>query len=1248
MTVLQTGLAKSAATGYDIEQSLRWNETDDPGLTKTFSGTYTNKFTLSFWFKVVNTGVTKTFISSYKDAYQRTAFTIESDDTLYWYSKVGASPTTTYASLGTTRVFRDVGSWYHVVLTHDGSQGTDSNKIRMWINGEEETVFTTDNRANLTSTNGAYILNDQINRIGESADSSSTARSDRRWDGYLAEFHALDDIYVTDASSFGETDSATNQWKPIEYTGSYGTNGFYQKYSSTELAASFTDSAEGHAVTANGNVHTDTSVKKIGTASAQFDGTGDYLSSADSSDWALMAKTAYTIEAWIYPTSVTGTQKLFVQSEDGSNDWNFYMSGQEIALYCSSGGSAGARFLSASTPITINTWQHVALVRDGDDYELFVAGSSVATATSSVSDTLAASLVIGSDASGQTFVGYMDEIRISDSVRYTTTFTPSTTAFTNDANTMLLLHCDGSDSGTTFTDSSTRPRHTITANGDVTNTRAQYKIGDSSIKFDGTGDSLSLSSAAGNDLIGGSGSWTIEGWVRWTSGSCIFMEQGDNNERALQIWIQSDGDIQVYLSNTDGSWDFNNVSGSTLTADTWTHLALVKNSSAITLYKDGVADSVIDGSTTQSVINNSSDPFYIGIFSGSSSSWNGYMDEIRISDSARYTTTFTPSTTAFVADANTKLLIHSDFNGGLGADSSGNKNDFTPTNLVATDQMIDTPTNNYCTLNPLDVTSTGGTYSEGNLKFTTTSAGTGRGVSTFRPNSGKWYGEFYVVDATRFSCGVMNKNGEPSSQGGLSTDSAIFFYNKNAYYNGAEVLNYLTSTLVNGDIISFALDLDNTILWYGINGVWQQSATEGEIEAGTSTNSFTTFISSTNPISSDVGIFIEDNSGSAAMSGVANFGQDSSFAGNKTAQGNGGTGEDFYYTPPTGFVALNTDNLSDPAIALPTDHFNTILYTGNGGTQALTGVGFAPDLFWNKNRTGTYQHMLYDTIRGVTKYLTSGERDAEATDVNSLTAFDSDGVTLGSAGSSNATGVTSVGWNWKAGGAAASNTDGTITSSVSANTTAGFSIVSYTGNGVAGATVGHGLSQVPDLWIVKQLTGADFWPVGATHGINETQYLQLNVTTAAVTYTTLWNDTAPTSSVITLGTAASVNSVSAYNYIAYCFHSVEGYSKVGSYTGNGSTDGAFVYLGFRPAYILVKKYSATDSWEIFDDKRPEYNQASLGLYADTSGAELTGRGGDFVSNGFKTRNGNGTTNESGSNYIYLAFAESPFKTSNAR
>ena len=331
----------------------------------------------------------------------------------------------------------------------------------------------------------------------------------------------------------------------------------------------------------------------------------------------------------------------------------------------------------------------------------------------------------------------------------------------------------------------------------------------------------------------------------------------------------------------------------------------------------------------------------------------------------------------------------------------------------------------------------------------------------------------------------------------------------------------------------------------------------------------------------------------------------------------------------------------------PTDYFNTKLYTGNASTNAITGVGFQPDWVWLKNRSSAYHHRLFDSVRGTTKNLSSNRTDAESTE-SGLTSFDSDGFTLGSDGGANNNTDNYVSWNWLAGGSASSNSNGSITSSVSANQTAGFSIVSYTGTGSA-ATVGHGLGSELACYIIKQRDSTGGWIVyhkGNTSS-PETDYLRLDKTDATVD-DAIFNDTAPTSSVFSIGTNAPVNTSSG-TYVAYCFAEKKGYSKFGSYTGNGNADGTFVYTGFKPAWIMIKESShAANSWHIRDNKRSTFNVVNDSIYANSNIAEVTNNSAlntDFLSNGFKLRNNDTNDNGSGRTYIYMAFAESPFVSS---
>jgi len=329
-------------------------------------------------------------------------------------------------------------------------------------------------------------------------------------------------------------------------------------------------------------------------------------------------------------------------------------------------------------------------------------------------------------------------------------------------------------------------------------------------------------------------------------------------------------------------------------------------------------------------------------------------------------------------------------------------------------------------------------------------------------------------------------------------------------------------------------------------------------------------------------------------------------------------------------------------IKKPSDYFNTKLYSGNSSTQSITGVGFQPDWTWIKYRNDVYGHDLYDAVRGATKTLNSNNANAEYTSADRLTSFDSDGFSLGSNASVNNSGGNFVSWNWLGANGTASNTDGSITSTVSANTTSGFSIVSYTGNATNGATVGHGLGAVPDMLIGKDLSDASGW--GIWHKDLTNAGYKLSFTTdAQADDTDLFGGTsrtAPTSSVFTLGSGGGLNGANAN--IVYAFTSIKGFSKFGSYAANGNADGPFLYTGFKPAFVMSKRTdSAGNSWRMFDNKREGYNGAMGIIHANLTDTESVASTIDFLSNGFKIRTTSTDQNTSGATYIYMAFAEEP-------
>jgi hypothetical protein len=566
----------------------------------------------------------------------------------------------------------------------------------------------------------------------------------------------------------------------------------------------------------------------------------------------------------------------------------------------------------------------------------------------------------------------------------------------------------------------------------------------------------------------------------------------------------------------------------------------------------------------------------------------------------------------------------------LGDDTSGNTNDWTPTNLASTDQMLDTPTNNFATLNPLTSSSVF-TISNGSLVLVDDGSASPVILGSIGVNSGKYYWEVYLGSQYAY-VGAATVSSR-SSVAYLGAVTGQFMYNANSpassFANGS-IYDYSTaSSSTSGDVVGVALDFDTNVITFYKNGVSQGVFSSGVLSSETW-----------------VPAFKSNNSSSA----VFNFGQDSSFAGSKTRQGNtdaNGIG-DFYYTPPTGYLALCTDNLAEPTIVDSETQFNVVTYTGTGSSNPVSGVGFQPDFVWIKNRSATSSNKLMDVVRGAGQQLESDTTNAEATNSN-FASFDSDGFTVVSGTAYNLSGNSYVAWCWKAGGTAVTNTDGSITSQVSANVDAGFSIVGYSGNATAGATVGHGLSSAPEMIIVKSRNDVSNWPVYHVSTGNTGQ-TYLSATDAFASSSTRWNNTSPTSSVFSLGTATNVNG-SGYNFVAYCFHSVEGFSKIGTYVGNGSTDGPFVYTGFRPAFLMIKASSRTGSWFITDKERSGYNGKNDHLYANLSNAEDSGATYPYyelLSNGFKLITNAVNVNESGQTYIYMAFAEAPFKNAVAR
>jgi hypothetical protein len=426
------------------------------------------------------------------------------------------------------------------------------------------------------------------------------------------------------------------------------------------------------------------------------------------------------------------------------------------------------------------------------------------------------------------------------------------------------------------------------------------------------------------------------------------------------------------------------------------------------------------------------------------------------------------------------------------------------------------------------------------------------------------------------------------------------------------------SSASNGDIIGCAIDFDSGKIWFSINGTWQAS---GNPATG-SNAAFSDLSGEFYPIFT---AYVGTSSNTSFWTGI-NFGQ-----------------RPFAY-PLSGFKALCTTNLPAPVVTKPSSVFDVVTYTGTGSTLTPTSsLGFNPDLVWIKSRSAATDNTLYDSVRGAQARLESNTTDAEVTSDNGLTAFNSNGFTLGTLAQVNTNAATYAGWCWDACSSTVTNTAGSITSSVTANASAGFSIISATLSG-AGATVGHGLNIAPALVIGKDRdTNATNWVVYHSF-LGAGKNIQINTTAAAVTDSNYWNNVSPTSTVFSVGSYLSGP------FIFYAFAPVNSYSAFGSYTGNGSTDGPFVFCNFRPRWLIIKNTSAVGDWFIYDSARLGYNVSNELLKANTSDSEIAGTAAplDILSNGIKIRMTTGNTNASGQTYIYAAFAENPFQYARAR
>jgi hypothetical protein len=739
--------------------------------------------------------------------------------------------------------------------------------------------------------------------------------------------------------------------------------------------------------------------------------------------------------------------------------------------------------------------------------------------------------------------------------------------------------------------------------------------------------------------------WTWSGWVKRGLGSTaddrmLFSGTTNGTSTIGGLFFNGGGESLRYIDITTPSTFQTNVTVAPVYRDfsAWYHIVLAVDTTQATaanrirFFVNGAEvttfTSTVYPSQNADTFVNAAQQHRIGTYPYSASGpFDGYLTEVNFIDGQALTPAAFGETDAVTGvwkprrytgtyGTNGFFLNFSDPSaataGAIGADRSGNGNNWTPNNISVTagvtyDSMLDVPTpwadggngrGNYAVWLPIDTALNGSTLTNGNLTLTTANAAFNAGHGSFSVSSGKWYWEITIASLTAGSRIGIDLGWVTASNLIPGNTATSYGFSEGGQKWTNSTSSAYGATYTTNDVLGVILDMDTGTISLAKNGTNQGIAFSGIV--GTATP------------------WLGDGSADFGSSLHINFGQ-----------------RPFAYTPPTGFRALNTQNLPEPLINRGNQWMDATTYTGNGSTQSIVNAGgFQPDLVWVKSRSNAFFHQIYDTIRGAQNALYSNATNAETTEATGLTAFGSSGFTVSSGAGVNQNAATYVGWQWRE------------------SAQAGFDIVTYTGTGV-NRTVSHSLGVAPSMVIVKARNAAgQNWAVlhqAANNGAGQNGYLLLNSTLQFGASSFTWNNTSPTSSVFSVGTDAGTNG-NGTTFVAYCFAEVPGFSRFGSYTGNGSADGPFVFCGFRPRWIMVK---ATDiagySWEIFDVSRNPSNVSANTLHANVPDSEYTTLGQiDILSNGFKPRNTRPEVNNGGSNYIFAAFAENPFKHSLAR
>jgi hypothetical protein len=1128
--------------------------------------------------------------------------------------------------LNTTNVFRDVGSWMHILAKWDVTKSVAQERLKLYVNGTLQDSLT----GSYPSLNYDGAVNTQVMHtigtvIASGVPYAPSGPSQEYFDYFLVDGQALDadvfgfykdgDGYIS-AGSTQSTDFRPGQWVPkkpsviknsINNSGGFGVNGFYLPMNdSSNFGADF-HCAPNSIIKLKGE---DLPQPRNGAPTT----TDAYVSQLRVDPYA-----ANLVLAVPGISTATGANLVTNGSFDnGTTGWtiNDVTEGSMAVV----GGQLVVSNTDTSDP-PVYAYQLVT-VEVGKRYTVGVdlvggTASSIAYYLSYSNNPLA------SFASRPSNSGYGN--------RYISFTATSTTLY-------VILRVNANEIATAIFDNvvvkqEDAPRDysadikgsgtnkTLTAVGDA---GVGYELGGyygSAMTFDGTGDYLT-SPANDPDFQPGSDDYTVEAWINPTSltdggGIAGIFNYDGVDRRSWLLYHGSSGDLNFIVSG-DGTAATQHVVSSPvsiLTTNQWSHVVGEKEGNDLRVYLNGVVVGTLTNAPT-TLYTNTTDTFKIGTWDGTSNDeFTGDIQDVRVYKGV------------------------AKYKGGFDVPKP-----YTPVGIESWRAVSDCTANNFATLNPL-ANAVAGTLTRGNLQVSGTTAKDKHEFSTFGFTSGKWYVEVRDVDQqARGNILVSDADHDAATVG--TNNVSVQMWDGTVATSGTD--NGNLSAFSTGDILAIAYDADIGSVWIAKNEAVDTSGTA--MATGISTTPERDYR------------FSYRESGGTQTTVNWNFGQNPTFSGQVSAAStqrnadSNGKGE-FRYAPPSGFLALCEDNLPAPAVADPGDYFKTVLYTGDGNSgRSITGVGFQPDFVWIKDRNTSVNHVLTDSVRGFNNVLKSNANTGDTSATDTVLANSLDGFVLGDSAGSFSVNISDrnyVAWCWKVGaGTTSVNTDGTIDSVVSVNQDAGFSIVTYTstGSNTATETVGHGLNKTPNMIILKNRSAAVNWRVYHS-GINDAGKNSVTLNSTEATYVfwpSVGSDTFGLANSTTTGQAAGSGGE---DIVAYCWSEIEGFSKFGSYVGNGSADGPFIYTGGKPAFVMIKRTDTTGEWFIFDSSRNSSNSVSNFLQPNSSNIEVDGGAGlylDFLSNGFKWRSNAGALNASGGTYIFACWMESPFTTANAK